>query len=175
MKEIKGDLWAYLNKENHIICILTNSTLKGNGRAVMGAGCALQAARRFPNLPAELGAVLRKEPANTPGFHILSTWDKGRRLQISVGIFPTKRNWWDNSRLGIINMAAKELGRIARMFPKTTYILPRPGVGWGKLRWEDVKPLLEGKLPDNVLVISPKKKDRKRVANARDGMAGEDD
>lgn len=159
MKEIKGDLWAFLNKENHVICILTNSDVKANGKAVMGRGCALQATRRFPALAGELGKLLSKKGtlANDPRFRLLRTLDKGRRLLITLGIFPTKQNWWNKARLGIINRAALDMKRIATMFPKTTFILPRPGVGNGGLEWEKVKPLLE-KLPDNVLVISPKEK-----------------
>lgn len=148
MKEIHGELWDYFGKPDCIVCITTNGFVKKNGEAVMGAGNAKQAKERMPWLPGVFGTVL-KELGNV--VHLFGT--PGEEEMIVV--FPVKHNWWERADTELIKKSAERLKLYAtRWFKEYTFILPRPGCGNGGLRWEDVRPLLEG-LPDNVHVISP--------------------
>jgi hypothetical protein len=141
MNEITGDLWEHYGKPNTIVCITTNGVVKTNGEVVMGRGCAAEAARRFPGIRRVIGDHIREsgntlfEP--TPG----------------VYTFPVKHKWWEVADPLLIATSTRVLREIAEIRSDVTFILPRPGCGNGRLKWEMVKPLLEG-LPDNVLVIS---------------------
>lgn len=69
MKELRGDLFIptsynYITEDGKLrkfyaspdaICITTNGFVKRNREAVMGRGCALEAAKRIPELPSLLG------------------------------------------------------------------------------------------------------------------------
>lgn len=59
MTEEQVNLWDVW-EQGIPICITTNGFIRHNGECVMGRGCAAEAKRRFPALPAELGAVLRE-------------------------------------------------------------------------------------------------------------------
>jgi O-acetyl-ADP-ribose deacetylase (regulator of RNase III) len=54
---VQQDIWL---SEADLICIPTNSTLDKNGRLVMGAGLALQAKRRHPELPLLFGDQIKR-------------------------------------------------------------------------------------------------------------------
>ena len=58
MRIEKGNVWDYHSK-GYWVVIPTNLGWKANGEAVMGAGLAKQAAKRFPNLAKEYGSVLQ--------------------------------------------------------------------------------------------------------------------
>lgn len=148
MKEIKGDLWDHWGKPNTVILITTNGYIKSNGEAVMGAGCAKQAAMKIPTLPRVLGNNIIRYGNNVN--ELLSSEDG---LKPSVLSFPVKHNWWELADIELIKRSAKELLGYAEQCPHLTFILPRPGCGNGRLKWEWVKPILEF-LPDNVEVIS---------------------
>lgn len=147
MKEIKGELWDYHGKPNHVVCITTNATIKRDGTLVMGRGCAKEAKDRDPLLPYSLGAAI-KEKGNIPALIKQSGRVNGRILS-----FPVKHNYWEKADLALIAYSAGQLHAIAKINPEMTFILPRPGCGNGHRTWEEVKPLLVG-LPDNVWVIS---------------------
>lgn len=87
MKQIVCDMWEFENNPTYILCITTNGFVKNNGLAVMGKGCAKEAANKYPLLPAELGRHILKE-GNTPCW-ILSKGSEGKEF-IS---FPVKHNW----------------------------------------------------------------------------------
>lgn len=55
MRIEKADLFTY---QCDAACITTNGFIKANGEAVMGRGCALEAAQAFPNVPKLLGALI---------------------------------------------------------------------------------------------------------------------
>jgi len=126
--EAKGDLWTYPAAWR---IITTNGVVKGNGEAVMGAGCALAAKQRFPYLPKQLGNALERY-----GNHLFIFG------QYSIITFPTKNEWRDSSDLGLIEHSTEELldCLMNRTMTKNTaenvHVMPRPGCGYGGLRWE---------------------------------------
>lgn len=139
MKEVRGDLWEL---PGDIRCITTNGFVKQNGSAVMGRGCAKEAAQRFPSLPRELGKRLTISGNTIHDFP-----------EIGILTFPVKHNWWEEADPKLIRRSADGLRSIALRRPDLTFLLPRPGCGNGKLKWEDVKPLLL-ELPDNVHIVT---------------------
>ena len=151
MKEIEGNLWDFFDKENFICCITTNGTIKKNGEAVMGRGCAKEAVDRFPDFPKRLGETLAESDETIGGnFLWRHFWKDGR----SLITFPVKHNWYENADLNLILRSAEQLAGYANSCKELTFILPRPGCGNGGLTWEQVKPVIEDILPSNVWVIS---------------------
>lgn len=148
MREVAGNLWALYSELDHVICITTNGMVKKNGEAVCGRGCAKEATYYIPGFAHMLGSYIKKN-GNVPG--MLQTGEDN----VGVFIFPVKHVWWDKASTKLIKMGLKILATKAKQHPDTTFVLPRPGCGNGKLNWEtDVKPLCEDMLPNNVLVIS---------------------
>ena len=137
MKIVKGDLWTY---PADVRIVTTNGTLRQDGTAVMGRGCACEAAQRFIMLPRELGDVIKKYGNHVALFS-----------QYNLITFPTKHHWSEDSDVKLIELSMRELRKYIR--PRVRYVMPRVGCGHGRLQWEDVEPILS-KLPDNVLVIS---------------------
>lgn len=144
MKEIQGELWDYYGKPDHVVCITTNGTVKANGEAVMGRGCAAEAKERFKGIARELGGLIQSYGNNVMEL---------RKREGPLLSFPVKHNWWEEADLKLIERSAGKLWVHADDSPEVNFILPRPGCGNGGLKWEDVKPVIEF-LPDNVLVIS---------------------
>ncbi len=134
------DLWDYYDHAKFVICITTNATTKKNGEAIMGRGCAAQAKSKIPGIARELGHKNRRGLYN--GF-----LDDHR-----VYAFQVKNNWWEKADLDLIRNSATALHAKALLMKGTTFVLPRPGCGNGKLRWGEVRPLLE-MLPDNVWIV----------------------
>jgi hypothetical protein len=149
MREIKGNLWSYFERFDTIICITTNGTIKNNGEAVMGRGCAFEAATKYSFLPALLGRKLKN--GNVPYVFRIPRGQLGSNTEILT--FPVKHEWHQKANIDLIRLSAKHLEKIADSFWQFSFILPRPGCGNGGLRWEDVKSVIQF-LPDNVSIIS---------------------
>jgi hypothetical protein len=141
MKEITGNLWDYYGKPLTVVLITTNNYVKGNGHAVMGRGCALEAKKKFPGIARRLGEMLQH---SKDGLKIVGE---------SLWTFPVKHSWEQPADLELIRKSAAHLGKAARDNPRLTFVLPRPGCGNGRLLWLEVAPILEPLLPDNVWVI----------------------
>ena len=152
MKEITGELWDYYGKRGYIVCITTNGTLKTNGEAVMGRGCAAQAKARFAGIAKILGDQIQQWGNDV---HIVSVTRNGN-LSSHLIAFPVKHNWWEKADLELIRKSADALHKWTRdpEFKRMKFVLVRAGCGNGGLRWEDVQPILSN-LPDCVLVIHP--------------------
>jgi hypothetical protein len=134
------DIWNF-TEEGDAICIPTNTMVKRDGTAVMGAGLALQAARQLPDAPAILGASIATEPSKL--IVNIGTWGSATVLS-----FPTKRDWRNPSNLDLIRSSATELLSIAARFDRI--IIPRVGGGLGGLDFErEVKPLLQAIFDNN--------------------------
>jgi hypothetical protein len=149
MKEIYGNLWdKKFDKPRFWRCITTNGVVRKDGKAVMGRGCARDAAERFSDLPFQLGYRLSKygnqlEPF--PSYRIVT--------------FPVKYDWREKANLSLIELSARQLKEVAILNPDIIYILPKPGCGNGQLEWENVKKVIEPILPDNVWIIDFEKKE----------------
>lgn len=142
MIEVVGDLWTY---PADFRVITTNGTVKRNGCAVLGRGCAKQAVDRYPLLPAVLGARLAAR-----GNHVHFFSDRELNADRGLFTFPVKHEWMLPADLDLIAQSVAEFQR--QLLSSAIYVLPRPGCGNGQRAWDEVQPLLHG-LPDNVHVI----------------------
>jgi hypothetical protein len=150
MIEVKGNLWTY---PADVRVITTNGFIKKNGECVMGRGCALEAAKKWPELPQILGSKIT---------------DHGNRVHVLLGragpdnallSFPVKHRWMEKADLELIRASAYQLEHIITEIEwgapdQLVVVLPRPGCGNGGLKWEDVKPVLEPILDDRFHVIT---------------------
>lgn len=143
MLEEKGELWN-MHLAGDWIAITTNGTIKKNGEVVMGRGCAYEAKNIYPQLPKMLGDYISYSGNIV---HMIASH--------KIFSFPVKDNWWEKGNLKLIEKSAIELLAIMNSFPiiKKVYV-PRPGCGNGKLKWEDVKPILEKHWDDRFIVIT---------------------
>jgi len=126
------------------IAITTNSILRADGKAVMGAGVARAAAQKWPDLPVLLATELRtrgnhvallKTIASTPTpLHLLS--------------FPTKHHWKDDSDPALIVRSAVELAAWADDHGWRRVYMPPAGCSNGRLKWAEVEPILSPILDD---------------------------
>jgi Macro domain len=147
VREGHGDLWGYASVAD-VIVITTNGTVKKDGRAVMGRGCALEAAERFSDLPKWLGTRLSTK-GNVVQF--LATTD--RKIPL-LATFPVKHQWWQKASLNLIVQSARDLSRAADAMSLEKVVMPRPGCGNGGLEWEDVQPVLSQILDDRFLAVT---------------------
>lgn len=137
MREVTGNLWTFPADYR---CITTNGTVRKDGCAVMGRGCAREASIKFPKLQRELGEHIQR-CGNIVGF-----WPTYKLFTL-----PVKHNWYEPADPLLIEQSVDVFQGHIR--PALTYVLPRPGCGNGQLDWKkDVRSILLY-LPDNVSVI----------------------
>jgi hypothetical protein len=139
MRELQADLWTI---EADARCVTTNGIVRRDGQLVMGAGIALQAIRRYPDIGRRLGKLV-KEGGNRPYY----------LADIGIISFPTKHDWRNNSDLGLIVTSAAYLIVIASEHNLSTIALTRPGCGLGGLCWPDVHEMLIPILDDRFVVV----------------------
>jgi len=145
MLEARIDLWDEKLNDADVRVITTNGSLKANGEAIMGRGCAGEAAERYPRLSNALGTLLR-----TYGNH--AHYFAGYNLIT----FPTKHLWTDpTADLRLIHRSTDELLHIVNSHKFNKIVMPRPGagVGTGNLLWGSVRPFLAERLDDRFLVL----------------------
>ena len=144
MKEVVGtNMWDI---KADAYCITTNGIVKGNGRAVMGAGVALSAVNKFQQCDKHLGDFIAKNGHVVGVFYVVDSGD--------LISFPTKYHWRDKSYIELIEKSAKELAELVSKNRYQTVILPRPGCANGGLNWEDVKKVIAPILDNRVTVVS---------------------
>jgi hypothetical protein len=139
MLEVSGDIWGY--PATAVIAITTNGSLTRDGRAVLGRGCARQAAERFPGLQQRLGSLMTLN-----GNHV-------QLIRPGLVSFPVEESAWSLPDLQLIARSAEELRSLADRKGWEQIIVPRPGCGGGGLSWRDVAPLLAAHFDDRFLVI----------------------
>lgn len=156
MLEAKGNLWTYEPKDGYIDArvITTNGYVKKNGEAVMGKGCAKQAAALYPELPTTLGNMLNHSGNHV---HLLKQdylyHDGSPYLLWEVVSFPVKWHWQEKAQYGLISRSCLELVEMANKRKWEHVVLPRPGCGNGNLVWKVVKNMIEPTLDDRFTVI----------------------
>jgi len=149
MKIIIGNLWDELGVAD-IIFVTTNAQLRADGALVMGRGAAKEAIERFPQLPFNLGKKIPGAMKNRGAYGLVadpeSTAGKTR-----IGAFQVKHHWRDEAELLLIKFSTGCLKRWAERYAEKRFALNFPGIGNGRLKEEDVLPLL-ATLPDNVFI-----------------------
>lgn len=144
MLEVKGNVWD-VYKDYDAFCITTNGFVKSTGECVMGRGIALECSKRYPQVPKILGSLIKKS-----GNRVFKLGKLGNSTMCS---FPTKHVWWDNSDLSVIEASVKQITLLADKEGWNKVLIPRPGVGNGKLSWDIVKPIVD-KLDDRFYIIT---------------------
>ena len=145
MIEVVGNIWNY---PAVWCCIPTCGVVNSKKELVMGAGLALQAKRRFPEMPAMLGEHVGRF-GNVPKM----LFDQ------KLISFPTKDHWKDSSSVSLIRAGAGWLWAMLRE-SEDVIALPRVGCGLGNLDWHtQVKPILEERLPSDRFVVISEYKD----------------
>lgn len=158
MKErCHSDIWTF-HQEGSWIVIPTNTDVKANGLAVMGAGLAKQAAYRFPHLAGTYGEYLNH--AHTHAAKSVVYPDAPSR----TFLFPTKHHWNAVSTLSLIRANASDLARLYVLlsFWNPTIrdhpvYLPPLGCGLGGLDYPVVYQELATRLSDNFVSIRPRR------------------
>lgn len=144
MIESTENIWDHLGKPNNWIVVTTNNVITRSGELVMGAGIALDAKRRFPELPRQWADTIKL--IGTSEYYIIV--DKVRSL---IGL-QTKRHWKGPSPLDLLDESIRRLADIALFFQNHTIHMPRPGCGMGGLNWiTQVRPVCQ-RLPDNCII-----------------------
>ena len=147
MLETTGNLWTF--HEEHFIVIPTNGIVTKAGKLVMGAGLALEARERFPGLDTVLGSLVKRHgnvPVIVVGLGLGAT-------SYRIATFPTKHRWSDiYADLDLIERSADHLCQLWEGKEQLIY-LPMVGCGYGRLRWEEVRPILEKRLDDRFIVV----------------------
>lgn len=142
-----GDLFT---DPGMMIPIITTNSVVNKGRLVMGAGIALAARQRYPEIDALAGT--RINDLGTSTYNLL--WiDK-----YGVLLLQTKRAWKDPSPIDLVEESIKRL----RVFADTMvfndvyeYRLPQPGCGLGGLSWENqVRPICQKYLDERFCVYN---------------------
>lgn len=142
MIERAADLWT---EPADFRVITTNGSVRKDGCAVMGRGCARQAMHMYPQLPRMLGEMLQRHGNRVYFF-------EREQLAAPTGLFtfPVKHQWMETADLALISRSTVEFAR--QLLASATYVMPRPGCGNGQLAWRDVQPIIAA-LPDNVVVV----------------------
>jgi len=165
--EAVGDIWA-ISTSKDIIVVTTNCGWREDGRAVMGAGLAREAARRYPWLPSTYGAYLQEAAARRDGseellLHVRPEKTHKRRWCAGLILFPTKpldrvrpwKSWWPNSDIALIQrglLALRTCGLELSSTERALILVPSLGCSNGGLSETDVVPLMAAALPDACFV-----------------------
>lgn len=126
---IKQDIWW---SEADLICIPTNSTLNKSAHLIMGAGLALQAKRRYPQLPQMAGEMIKPLCSfkRFPEYGLI-------RIKVShhveIGLLQTKTDWRLPSSESLILMSLAKLKFAIESNDIKSVAMPLPGAGKGGL------------------------------------------
>lgn len=153
MQELFADLWKIYDQlgPDEFIGITTNGDVNAKNQAVMGRGCALECAKKFPEFRERLASLL-KSSGNQVYVHPAH----------KIVTFPVKIHWHDNADFGVIAASCLELRDVMQIYDMKAVYLVRPGVGNGHRSWADVKPILEKVFKDDprlVIVAKPCEQD----------------
>jgi O-acetyl-ADP-ribose deacetylase (regulator of RNase III) len=110
-----------------------------NCHGVMGAGLALAAAQRWPEIARGYGSACRREPLTIGNLWGGWTHEFDQRYIVCL---PTKRHWRDPSRLDDVRAGLSALRALADGRRWGSVAVPALGCGLGGLSWSDVRPLV---------------------------------
>lgn len=140
MEYVKGNLWDF--HQYGPVCITTNGIIKKDNTLVMGAGIALQAKQRFPEIPHKLAMAVSEHGNHT--FYLSAE---------NLFSFPTKNDWRDKSDINLIAKSALQLVELTDKLNITQVYLPKPGCANGQLSWHMVNAIISAVLDNRFTVV----------------------
>ncbi len=144
MKEVRMNLWE---AQADLRVITTNGDINRHGAAVMGRGCAREAAERISGLEYHFARLLRRH-----GNRVMRLTKPAKGAALAS--FPVKHHWREQADPDLIVRSAHQLVALADKFGYSRIVLARPGCGNGSLCWEDVRPLIADVLDDRFSVVT---------------------
>lgn len=142
-----GDMWTVYAAAD-LFLITTNATITVRGALVMGRGIARQAKERFPGLDVALGRQIQALCGSQGVYGLLVSprWPAAK-----LGAFQVKQHYSQPASLELIRHSTAALSAWCVAHPDAQVALNFPGIGNGRLRREDVLPII-AQLPDQVTV-----------------------
>lgn len=141
-----GDMWTEFEKPDTLFVFTANSTVTKDGRLVMGRGIALEVKEHLAGIDAAFGCLIRNQIIpDEYGLLILDYFNN------RIGAFQVKRHFSEAASPALIKAAAGKLAVWAGEHPSITVNMNFPGIGYGRLPEEIVRPLLVV-LPANVCI-----------------------
>ena len=121
-----------------------------NCHGAMGAGIALEFKRRYPAMFVDYRHRCRRGEVRLGRPYL---WRPEDGVGPSVLNFPTKDHWRDPSHLEAIADGLIWLRSHYRQWGIASLAIPALGCGYGGLRWEEVRPVLEGALAELAIPV----------------------
>lgn len=109
-----------------------------NTYGTMGAGLAKQFAQRFPGLEAAYRKANAQNVFQRKGIFVYDVPESEQK----VLCLATKRHFAQQSRLEWVNHGLEVVARDFALYGITSLAVPALGCGLGKLKWDEVKPLI---------------------------------
>lgn len=147
----QGNYWDYYNTAD-LFLFTGNSTVKPDGRLVMGAGTAKQVKTKFPGIDLALGREILElyPPLNNKDWKreylLLTSPNFKSNPTKKIGVFQTKYYWKQNASIKLIEKSCFALVRFIQENPNLTIFLPVPGIGQGQLPVSEVLSVLSNVL-----------------------------
>jgi len=155
MKEVEGDIWEL--SRNAYMTVTTNGYVNRKGQCVMGRGIALEVARRWPQIPLELGHLVQMHGNHVYDLIEYHSAENFVRVWRRLFSFPVKHTWSEPADLRLIRRSAEELvvllAQLKQSGVKRKVYMTRPGCGNGRRTWEEVKPILAPILDDRFIIV----------------------
>jgi len=108
---------------------------------VMGRGIALQFKKQFPDNFAYYEAACKRNEV-VPGKMLVYETNGLINPRFIIN-FPTKRHWRSSSSIEDIKAGLADLVNVIKERDISSISIPPLGCGLGRLRWDEVKPLME--------------------------------
>src|SRR5437899_2631026 len=124
------DLWQEEIGRADVILVTTNADVNSQGKLVMGAGAAKQAAMLYPRLPGILGKHLIGFSLVNHAYGLIVPAPHNQQI---VGAFQVKYSWKDPADIGLISHSTEMLFRLALQLPDWRFAMNYPGIGNGGL------------------------------------------
>lgn len=137
----------YEKRENIFLSEFQTLVCPVNTKGVMGAGLAAYFKSKFPGLLVAYRRACLNDVLLTKGY---SVHDMGERKVLCL---PTKREWWDPSKLEYVESSLEAIARTYQDHGITSLAIPAVGCGKGRLDWTDVHALIYKHLGDSELPV----------------------
>lgn len=135
-----GNIWWYEGSPNSITFITTNRIINKN-KLVMGAGIALQAKKKYPDLPKRFASFINERYKDKKFYGIIlpKEYYSTTGVITRIGAIQTKVNYAKKSKPALVEKSLRKFsGYCSTITPDTTINCIMPGIGLGGLSLHNV-------------------------------------